>query len=139
MDFVLDDSQRTLLIIDDQMTDAMKDKNVQELFIRGVHHRNVSVILLNQNLFPQGKFGRDIRLNCRYYVIMKSPTLNSQVTFLGRQIFPSNPSFLVDAYKKATHDPYTYLILILHPLCKDQLRVRTNIFPEETQTIYLPK
>jgi hypothetical protein len=139
MDFALDECQRTLLIIDDQMTDTMKDKNVQELFIRGVHHRNVSVILLNQNLFPQGKFGRDIRLNCHYYVIMKSPTLNSQVTFLGGQIFPSNPKFLVDSYKKATQNPYSYLILILHPLCNDQLRVRANIFPDEIQTIFLPK
>lgn len=29
----------TLIIIDDQMTDSLKDKTVQELFTTGVHHR----------------------------------------------------------------------------------------------------
>jgi hypothetical protein len=46
--------QNTLLIIDDQMTDSMKDKEVQELFISGVHHKSISVIFLTQNLYCQG-------------------------------------------------------------------------------------
>ena len=46
----------TLIIIDDQMSDSMKDKEVQELFTSGVHHKSISVIFLTQNLYCQGKF-----------------------------------------------------------------------------------
>jgi len=137
LEFDLDESLPTLLIIDDQMTAAMKDGKIQELFIKGVHHRNVSVILLNQNLYCQGKYGRDIRLNSHYYIIMKSPSLVSQVNYLGHQVFPSKKKFLSEAYKIATKHPYSYLFLNLHPTCEDTLRVRSNIFPTESEIIYL--
>lgn len=32
-------AKNTLIIIDDQMTDSVKDKTIQELFTSGVHHR----------------------------------------------------------------------------------------------------
>lgn len=32
-------ANNTLAIIDDQMTDSIKDKTIQELFTSGVHHR----------------------------------------------------------------------------------------------------
>lgn len=139
LDFESDPEVRTLIIIDDQMDTTMKSNSIQNLFIKGVHHRNVSVILLNQNLFPQGKHGRDIRLNCHYYIVMKSPTLTSQVAYLNRQIFPNNPTFLMDAYKKATVEPYSHLFINLHPLCNDKLRVRSGILPSESEFIFIPK
>lgn len=77
----------TLLIIDDQMKDVLTNEKIQTLFTRGIHHNSVSVILLTQNLYPQGKFGRDIRLNCHYMVIMRSPTFASQIQYLGKQFF----------------------------------------------------
>jgi len=32
-------ARNTLVIIDDQMTDSIKDKTIQELFTSGVHHK----------------------------------------------------------------------------------------------------
>jgi len=139
LEFDLDESEPTLIIIDDQMTESMKDSKIQELFIKGVHHKNVSVILLNQNLFCQGKYGRDIRINCHYYIIMRSPTLASQVHYLGHQLFPSKKKFLSDAYKTATKLPYSYLFVNLHPTCEDSVRVRSGIFPNEQEIVYVPK
>jgi hypothetical protein len=129
----------TILIIDDQMSDAVQNKKIQTFFTKGVHHRSVSVILLTQNLFPQGKHGRDIRLNCHYLIIMKSPTFASQVQCLGRQIFPNSKSYFSDAYKKATERPYSYLFVNLHPRSNDSTRVLQGIFPEENKYVYLPK
>src|SRR5579863_10406067 len=63
----------SLLIIDDQMDDAITNEKINELFTKGVHHRNVSVIILRQNVFPQGKYGRTIRLNAQYLILMRSP------------------------------------------------------------------
>ena len=48
-----DGSEPALLIIDDLMNEV--DDTVANIFTRGSHHRNVSVILLVQNLFHKNK------------------------------------------------------------------------------------
>lgn len=49
----------SIILIDDQMNDVVANSKVQTLFTRGIHHSSVSVVHLTQNLFPQGKHGRD--------------------------------------------------------------------------------
>ena len=51
-----------LIVFDDQMIAASKDKLIENLFTRGSHHRNLSVIYIVQNLFHQGKGSRSISL-----------------------------------------------------------------------------
>jgi hypothetical protein len=131
--------QPSIIIIDDQMNDVVANGKIQTLFTRGIHHSSVSVVLLTQNLYPQGKHGRDIRLNSHYLVVMKSPTFAAQISYLGRQLFPKNPAFLPDAYKNATAKPYSYLLINLHPLCDDRVRVLQGLFHRELKFAYLPK
>ena len=50
----IDVSKRNILVIDDLMTEAKCDQRIADLFIKGSHHRNISVVYLTQNLFPQG-------------------------------------------------------------------------------------
>ena len=52
--------ERNILIFDNMMTDAKCDQRIADLFTKGSHHRNISVVYLTQNLFPQGKACRDI-------------------------------------------------------------------------------
>ncbi|CAH3138514.1 unnamed protein product [Porites lobata] len=54
-DSYFDVNKRNLIVFDDQMIDASKDKRIVNLFTRGSHHRNLSVIYIVQNLFHQGK------------------------------------------------------------------------------------
>ncbi|CAH3175255.1 unnamed protein product [Porites lobata] len=54
-DSYFDMNKRNLIVFDDQMIDASKDKRIVNLFTRGSHHRNLSVIYIVQNLFHQGK------------------------------------------------------------------------------------
>jgi len=142
LDFEVEDFQPhspTLLVIDDQMDDVVSCHKINDLFTKGVHHRNVSVIILQQNVFPQGKYGRTIRLNAQYIILMRSPMFLSQVMTLGRQLFPGKPAFLLDAYKKATAKPYSCLVVNLHPLCDDQLRISEGLFSDTEHIVYLPK
>jgi hypothetical protein len=37
-------------------------------------HRNASVILLLQNMFPKGKFNTDISRNAQYLALFRSPS-----------------------------------------------------------------
>jgi hypothetical protein len=121
------------------MNDVVQNKNVQDLYIKKIHHKNLSVINIQQNLFPQGKYGRDMRINSHYIIVMKSPTFALQIATLGRQIFPEKPSFLSQAYKMATRNPYSYLMINLHPLCKEEFRLTEGILEKEKRYIYFPK
>ena len=47
-----------LIVFDDQMIDASKDKRIVNLFTCGSHHRNLSVIYIVQSRFHQGKGSR---------------------------------------------------------------------------------
>ena len=54
-DSYLDVNKRNLIVFDDQMIDASKDKRIVNLFTRGSHNRNLSVIYIVQNLLRSGE------------------------------------------------------------------------------------
>ena len=54
-DTFFDINKRNLMVVDDQMENAGWDKRIVNLFTRGSHHHNLSVIYIVQNLFHQGK------------------------------------------------------------------------------------
>ena len=64
-----------LIVIDDLMTELGDHKGLANLFTKGSHHLNISIIFISQNLFHQGKQMRSIGLNCHYYIIMKNPVI----------------------------------------------------------------
>lgn len=70
---------------------------------------------------------------------MKSFALQSQVIHLGLQLYASHKRFLPDTYKKATLKRFSYLVVILHPMWEDQVRVVTEIIPPENLIVFLPK
>jgi len=47
------------LIILDDLLNEVYSKDVRDLFTKGSHHRNGSVILITQNLFHQRRYCRD--------------------------------------------------------------------------------
>ena len=57
------------MIIDDLLNDVYS-KEVCDLFTRGSHHTNISVILMTQNLFHKSRYCRDISLNAYYLVAL---------------------------------------------------------------------
>ncbi len=132
-----DGKRRTLLVIDDLMQEA--DKTVSSIFTRDSHHRNISVIFLSQNLFYDSKENRTMTLNSNYLVLFKNPRDQTVVRSLSMQMYPGRSKFLVDAYKDATSKPFSYLLIDLRPDTEDRLRIRSNIFPDETTFVYVPK
>lgn len=129
--------ENTLIIIDDLMTSAYT-KSICDLFTKGSHHKNISVILITQNLFHQGKYCRDISLNCKYLVLFKNPRDKSQIFPLARQIYPENPAALVRVYKEATSNPYGYLFLDLTQSTNDLVRFQTDVFNTNYKTFFCP-
>ena len=137
---IIDPSKRNLIILDDLMSEIGNDKRVTALFTKGSHHKNLSVILILQNLFHQSKEMRTISLNSHYLVIFRNPRDKSQINHLAKQMYPGNIKFMQQSYDDATSKPYGYLLVDLKPETPDEIRLRTKIFPDETTTsVYIPK
>lgn len=117
-----------LIVLDDLMDDVSNE--IKELFTRGSHHMNISIIFIVQNIFNQNKQMRTICLNAHYIVLTKGLRNTQQISLLGKQIF-SKSKELIEVFKHATSRPFGYLILDLHPQTKDEFRLRTRIFRDE--------
>ena len=75
-----DESVWHLVVLDDLMGSVTASPDMKNLFVKGMHHRHLSLIYLNQNMFCKGKHSRTINLNSHMSVLMKNPTcLNSSV------------------------------------------------------------
>ena len=135
----IDPSKKNLIIIDDLMSEIGNDKRLTALFTKGSHHRNLSVILILQNLFHQSKEMRTISLNSHYLVIFRNPRDKSQINHLAKQMYPGNIKYMQQSYNDATSEPYGYLLIDLKPETSDEIRLRTKIFPGETTSVYVPK
>ena len=130
-----DGVSRTLLVLDDLMHEV--NDEVSRLFTKGSHHKNLSVLFLTQNLFRASRHGRTMNLNTHYLVLFKNPRDASQIAFLSRQMYPGKGKFLVEAFRDATAKPYGYLFIDLKPETDERLRIRTNIFPDDTNYVYV--
>ena len=134
---VFDGKQRVLLILDDLMHET--DDRVSHIFTRVSHHKNLSVLYLTQNLFYGSKQNRTISLNSHYVVLFKNARDATQISHLAGQMYPGKSKFMIEAYRDATSNPFSYLLVDLKPDTEDRLRLRSNIFPGETPYVYLPK
>lgn len=135
----VDGRQPTLIVLDDLMQEAAQEKDVVNLFTKGSHHKNLSVIMLVQNLFHQGKFMRTISLNAHYMILFKNPRDAGQIRHLASQLFPGKLAYLVDAYKQATLRPHGYLLLDFTQGTTDSRRVLSDILPGEPGYYYAPR
>lgn len=136
---LFNDQTPRLIVLDDLMSEA--DNNVVDLFTKGSHHYNVSVMFVTQNIFNQGKGRRDISLNAHYIVCFKNPRDKQQIRTLSTQVYPENPKFIQEAYIDATHKPHGYLLFDLKQSTVDLYRFRTNIFRTDipANIVYIPK
>jgi len=130
------DGKHNIIIVDDLMEQVVKNQQIQHLFTRGSHHRNLTVIYLNQNMFSQGKYARTMNLNTHYMILLKNPRDLSQIAILGRQIGLGKT--LVEAYKDCIAQPYGYLVIDLSPHNEDCYQLKTNIFPGQDTIVYIP-
>ncbi|XP_078367598.1 uncharacterized protein LOC144651511 [Oculina patagonica] len=130
-DSYFDVNIRNLIVIDDQMIEAGSDNRVVNLFTKGSHHRNLSVIYIVQNLFHQGKGTRSIRLNSHYLVLFKNPRDKLQILTLAKQMYPGQTAWFMKQYEDAVQRPFGYLFVDLKPTTQESCRLRTNVLPGE--------
>ena len=132
-DSCFDDNKRNLIVIDDQVIDAGNDNRIVNLFTKGSHHRNLSVIYILQNLFHQGKGNRNISLNGHYLVLFKNPRDKLQILTLAKQMYPKQTDWFLKQYEDTERRPFGYLSVDLKPSTEDSCRLQTNVLPGEVK------
>ena len=130
--------ERNVVVLDDQMSEAGRLEEVSNLFTKGSHHRNITAVYIVQNVFDKGKVHRTISLNSHYIILFKNPRDQGQVRTLAQQVFPNQVKYFMNAFQDATSRDHGYLVLDLHPLTPEDVRVRSHIFKNEEMTIYSP-
>jgi len=133
----LDASQPKFLILDDLMQEVKSSKNLVQLFTKGSHHWNLSILHIVQNLFFDGL--RTSRVNAQYLVLMKNPSDQLQASNLAKQLYPGRTKFFMEAYKDACSESFGYLFLDLSQDTPDDMRLQTNVFPGQMHSVYVPK
>ena len=126
----------SLVILDDLARNIVDSKQMEELFTMGIHHRKLSVVYINQNMYCQGKYARTINLNTHFLILFKNPRDVSQVACLARQIYPNRTKAVTEAYQDCMKKKYGYLVIDLSPHGEEEHRLRTDIFKDDVTIIY---
>ena len=126
-----DVNKRNLIVFDDQMIDASKDKRIVNLFTRGSHHRNLSETYIVRNLIHHGKGSRSISLNNHYLVLFRNPRFRFSNLDSGKANVSRAKWFLFNQYEEAVKRRFGCLLIDLKTTTQDNFRLRTNVLPSE--------
>lgn len=124
--------QRLLLVLDDLMLNV-SSTFLDTVFTRGSHNWGVSVMFVSQHLFTREM--RTARNNAHFIILMRNPSGALQVRNLAAQLFPKAVNFFMEAYRDATREQFTYLLIDMHPSTGEHLRLRTHIYPDDAYCI----
>ena len=118
-----------IIILDDLMAEATDSPVVSRLFTQG-RHRNASVILLLQNMFPKEKYNTDISRNAQYLALFRSPSDRKKIGIIGERMFDKNRVHFMSAYYKETEKPYGYLLVDNKPGTPADKQILADLFGE---------
>ena len=117
LDAYLELSGHKAMVFDDMMMQCASRELIAQAFTQ-----NLSVILILQNIYCQGKVMRNVHLNTEHMVFFRNPRDRSQFGHLARQLEPKHSKALVDA----TSRPYVHRLVDMKPHTPDALRYRSN-------------
>jgi len=120
-----------LVILDDLMHE--NSDIITKIFTIYSHHQNFTVLETVQNLFH--KSHRTISLNAKIVILFKHTRDVNQIKYFLRQAF-TNWKGAFEAYKDATKEPRGYLALDFRCDTPDDFRIRSSVFPGETNFVY---
>ena len=95
--------------------------------------------MLSQMLFKSGDYKFNVLSeNVHYLFLFKSPRNASKIIHLAKQVSPYANKFIVQSYKNATLDKFSYLLFDFHQSTSEKIRLRSKIFPSQgTMTVHI--
>ena len=134
----INSSRAGLVVFDDLMQEAVSSKVMSELFTKQSHHLNLSVVLVLQNIYAEGKVRKTLYRNAHYLVLFKTPLDYSIVYSLAQKINPKKSQRFLNMFKRATSEPYGYLFIDGKAHTPDKIRFRYDIFHPLFQRVLEP-
>ena len=119
----LDEISNAILILDDLMAESVNDSALMSIFTERSHHQNISVILLMQNLYQQGKRSVSIQRNTQFLVLFKNPRDRLQIKMLAMQMFPEKWRKFLERFEHETNKPRGKVILDFSSDTSDDNRI----------------
>ena len=133
------DGKHRILVLDDLMNRVERDADSADIFTQKSHHKNISLYFLVQNIYSQGKYFRTISLQAHYIILFKMRRDENSIYTFSRQLYPANTTYFMDAYRKATKDKYSYILIDISPHTNPEYSLRSHILPGEVLSIFVPK
>ena len=126
----------SLLILDDMMMECAKCEDIAKLFSVVARKRRISVILISQNIYQQGKYFRNIRLNATGIVLFKFRAANDSNLRLVRDL-GLGKHLSRRLLEEALSERYAYIMIDIHPNRQfDFGCIRSNIFDKYIRTFF---
>ena len=126
----------SLLILDDMMIECSKCEDIGKLFSVVARKRRISVILITQNIYQQGRQFRNIRLNATAVVLFKFRAANGSNVRLIRD-FGLSKQISRSLLDDALADKYSYIMIDIHPDRQFEFGcIRSNIFDKYNKIFY---
>ena len=119
-----------LFIIFDDMINSKSLPYIAKLFTVDGRHMNISIAFLTQRMFVNNEYFRQISQNCDYFCVFKNPRNSSEIRVLAQQLTPGNLD-LIEIYKQATKEPFSYLFINLTQQCVPELKYMSNLFEKD--------
>ena len=120
--------QRIFVIFDD-LINSKSLVDIATLFTVDGRHMNMSMAFLTQRMFVNNEHFRQISQNCDYFCVFKNPRNSSEIRTLAQQLTPGSLS-LIEIYKEATKNPFSYLFINLTQECDQSVKYLSHVFDE---------
>ena len=88
-------------------------------------------------MFFQNKYLRTMSLNCHYMILFRQSMDCNQINVLARQIFGFKSKNFLKIYDEIMKEPYSYILINLHPSNKHRVSIHKDIFPVEYEVTFL--
>ena len=130
--------KKALFVLDDLAQEAANCPLIVVLLNNYVHHKNICVFLVLQDLFCPGRFRTTFLKNVHYLILFRNPLDNNIARIISHRFMPQNVKVFMDIYNEVFKQPFSYLLLDGHQRTDNNLRLRTDIFGLG-QTVFIPK
>lgn len=138
IDSYIDKNRQGLHIYDDLMAESAGNKKLTEIFSRKTQHCNLSWILINQNLFHEGKERRNFYRCCHYLCIFNNNLDRSVPFHVASKVLPRNPRLFLKIFEIAADRPNGYLFIDGRQTTPSSARFRTDLF-KGYQRVFIPE
>ena len=123
-----------ILVINDLMAEGGNSKELQDIFTKFSHHKDLTVIYLTQDLFPAGRYNKTISRNFHYIGVFNNPRDGTGLRNLLVQEFPGQWRTVLDTTQRLLDRPHGYVMFDSHPEAPNGMRVYTDALKRDGVT-----